>query len=238
VIQKLLELAPRPTYLEIGVAQAETFLPLRAHLKFAVDPVFGFRASWDRGFQLVTRWFRPASRHYFWMTSDVFFQRHAGFLRKHPIDVAFIDGSHSYTQSLADVANCLKYLAPGGTIVMHDCSPSSEAMAWPAGSYREVSRIRPPGFDGPWCGDVWKTIVHLRRFSEDLDVLVIDADYGLGILRPRGLGARVSVVQAVPEVAAMTYAQLDRERVTLLNLLAPDTFAPILESFRSGSRRS
>ena len=55
-----------------------------------------------------------------------------------------------------------EFLSPGGVVVLHDCNPNSATNAYPATSLEEVEKLNLPDFTGSWCGDVWKTIVHLR----------------------------------------------------------------------------
>ena len=60
-------------------------------------------------------------------TSDDFFSLDAHkVFKENKIDVAFIDGLHTYEQSLRDAVNCLKYLNKGGLHYIHDCNPQSE----------------------------------------------------------------------------------------------------------------
>jgi predicted O-methyltransferase YrrM len=44
------------------------------------------------------------------------------------IDVAFIDGDHSYEGCYADLVAVFPKLKPGATILAHDCYPSSETL--------------------------------------------------------------------------------------------------------------
>ena len=67
------------------------------------------------------------------------------------------------------------------------------------------------------CGDVWKTIVHLRATRDDLRVFVLNCDYGLGIIRPGTPGSALVGV-AVEEIADMTYRDLVRHREDYVNL--------------------
>ena len=70
---------------------------------------------------------------YFSMTSDRFFGENDSLLRDTPVDVAFIDGQHTFQQSLRDVENCLEYLSDRSIILIHDYSPTSLPMANPRG---------------------------------------------------------------------------------------------------------
>lgn len=162
------------------------------------------------------------------MTSDEFFRKKAFTLFWNGIDTAFVDGLHTYEQSLKDVLNCVKYLRRGGTIVLHDCNPTDYHMAYPAKSHAEALLARQPDPRKAWCGEVWKTVVHLRSHFSNLNVCVLDCDYGIGLIRRGVSGPPLSFSQA--EIRNMTYEELAARRAELLNLKAPE----YLSSFLNG----
>ena len=94
-------------------------------------------------------------------TSDDFFANPAA-LRGEAIDLAFADGLHLWEQTLRDVANLERHSAPASVILIHDCNPINEVTA---------ARERTTAI---WSGDVWKTVVALRRFRPDLSVVTAD----------------------------------------------------------------
>ena len=197
VVQEILNRIRGKTYLEIGVSTGESFLPIRARNKVAVDPQF--RIPRAKKLRFARNLF--SRTRYFEVASDVFFAEHAGFLSGRGVDVALIDGLHTYVQSLRDAENCLRYLNGRGVIVMHDCSPATEAEA-------------------KLCGDVWKTIVHLRAARHDLRVFVLNCDYGLGIVaRCQPEGKRLDV--PVSRISQLSYHDLARNRARYLNLKGP-----------------
>ena len=226
VVQAFLDRHLRPTYLEIGVRTGTLFVRLRARRKLAVDPTprIGF---WKR----LRWWFRnPSNRRsrVYRMTSDEFFARDPGGLRSVGLEVAFIDGLHTYAQSLRDVENCLALLNPGGAVLMHDCSPPSRAAATPALSPGEARRKAGEAWDGRWCGDVYKTILHLRSQRPDLRVGVLDCDRGIGVIRPGEAGETLEID---PErIARLDYADLERNRRRWLGLRPPESLADMLGS--------
>jgi len=196
-------------YLEIGVYRGDTFFAIRSPLKTAVDPSFTYSIRTKIGayrrnpYNLFNR--------YFSVTSDAFFQ-----VPRKSQDVIFIDGLHTYEQSLRDVENALTILKDDGVIVMHDCNPPSTSAAFPAESIEEVVSLNPKGFDGSWCGDVWKTICHLRASRSDLDVFVHDDDCGLGVIAKRD--ARTMIDLPLSQIAALQYDDLLAHRSDWLNL--------------------
>jgi hypothetical protein len=204
----------RGHYLEIGVCRGDSFLPIRARAKWGVDPAPLMTEEECRK-RRRRALLRLRDEVLFRMTSDEFFRRESRWLRRRGIDVALIDGLHTYSQTLRDVLNTLAYLKPGGVIVLHDCNPATELAATPAESYEDM-QARFPGFDGDWNGDVWKVILHLRALRPDLEAVVLDCDYGVGVVRrrPAGEGLRLSA----EEIEAMQYADLARDREGLLGL--------------------
>jgi hypothetical protein len=220
IVQSVIDRIEGRTYLEIGVRRGASFAPIRAPRKIGVDP--GLRVGWaERAGSFLSRRFSPGNgSHRFALTSDTFFHRHASLFAGAPVDVALVDGLHTYEQSLRDVENCLAHLSPRGVIVMHDCNPTTEIMALPAASVEVVRSSAPKDWDGRWCGDVWKTIVHLRTLRTDLQVFVLDCDYGVGIVRRATPSSTLELSEG--QVAALTYGDLVARRRELLDLKAPD----------------
>jgi hypothetical protein len=153
--------------------------------------------------------------HYFELTSDAFFANESDFLEQRGIDVALIDGLHTYAQVLRDVENTLRYLKDDGVIVLHDCNPALESIGYPAESIADFS-AQHHWWNLLWSGDVWKTIVHLRSTRDDLRVAVLKCDFGVGIIRKGTPDSQLTY--SAEEVAALGYADLAADRQRLLNL--------------------
>jgi hypothetical protein len=189
----------KPRYLEIGVHTGVLFLHVRATAKVGVDPNPQIPAiRWALHPNSVTR------GRIIQATSDVFF---AALTPGGHFDVIFIDGDHSFDQSLRDVDNSLTMLANGGVILLHDCNPPSAAAASPD----------PAGAgDGPWCGDVWKTIAHLRATRDDLRVRVLDTDCGVGVIE-RGESELIDLDPT--KLDDWDYQDLFADRTRLLGLV-------------------
>ncbi len=97
------------------------------------------------------------------------------FFLNNPIDmydVIFIDGLHYYKQVLKDIKNSLKILNNDGFILVHDCLPRTFA-------HQAVPRYR-----ASWNGDVWKSIVELRK-DINLDIITCKIDFGVAIIRKK-----------------------------------------------------
>ncbi len=104
-----------------------------------------------------------ATRH---QTSDEFFADNT-----ESFDLIFIDGLHHSEQVQRDIEHALERLNPEGCIVCHDMNPLSEIMQ------------KVPPESPEWTGDCWKAWVTIRTQRSDLNMFVVDTDYGCGIIR-------------------------------------------------------
>lgn len=218
VIQQLITATDAQSYLEIGVSKGGCFLNIKAPFKMAVDPLFRIPAL--RKLKYLAKNLSNFNNHYFEKTSDDFFASHKQPLSRRKPKVVFVDGLHTYEQSLRDVLNSLLFLEGGGVIVVHDCNPLKEAAGLPAKSIHEAIQ-KTAACATVWNGDVWKTVVHLRSRS-DLEVLVLDCDHGLCLIRKGTPKNPIYLTQA--EIERLSYADLERSRKELLNLQPPDYF--------------
>lgn len=220
MIKQIIEKNQTKTYLEIGVEFGTVFSKIKAKRKIAVDPEM--KISLKRKLMDLPNIFRT---RYFNMTSDEFFSRHDNLFIQEKIDTAFVDGLHTYSQSLKDIENCLKHLSKKGIIVVHDCNPQNEASA--SQSREDVKKYSEAR--GKWNGDVWKAIVYLRSVRRDLSIFTLDCDYGLGIIRK---GQPESMLDYPPEqIEKMIYQDLSENRARFLNLKDISYFEEFLKSF-------
>ena len=126
-------------------------------------------------------------------------------------DIVFIDGDHTKEQVLKDIENSLNHLSNNGTIVCHDCLPLTELMQ----SKQMVN--------GPWTGDVWKSVAKLRIERTDLDIKVINTDMGCGIIR------RGSNIPYVPNGEWENYNYFENNKNEMMNIITPDNFVKWLQ---------
>ncbi|BBZ36295.1 class I SAM-dependent methyltransferase [Mycolicibacterium confluentis] len=209
-VQRALASRPNAVYLEIGVAQGVAFMRVAADEKIAVDPAFTMSPRTRRLADAKAR-----VTHYFETTSDAFFAEQGALLERTGIDVALIDGLHTSEQALRDVENTLRHLRDDGVIVVHDCNPARASIATPADSYTDFRR-RNHWWNVNWSGDVWKAVVHLCSFRPDLQVAVLDCDFGVGLVR-RGVPESMLSFTA-EQIDALSYEDLAADREHLLNL--------------------
>lgn len=233
VIQDLINKINAKNYLEIGVCFGDIIINIDVKNKYGVDPKFqipnlevnGKETFYDSKSNLMTL---------YELESDTFFKNFAKKDLPSGLDVAFVDGLHSYYQSLKDVRNCLDYLNPNGFIIMHDCNPLNYAMSYPiVNSIEEVIELGEKGelagWNGSWNGDVWKALVHLRVEYDDLEIFTLDLDWGLGIIR-KGKSNQLKGL-TIQDIENSDYYFLEKNRNKLLNLKHPKFFKDFLLSF-------
>jgi hypothetical protein len=235
-VQQALDGRARRIYLEIGVSRGEAFRRITADEKIAVDPAFKLSA---RSRRLASA--KARATHYFETTSDAFFANETAFLDQHGIDVALIDGLHTYGQVVRDVENTLRYLRDDGVIVLHDCNPAHASIACPATSHADFLAQnhwvrRTTGWGLNWSGDVWKAIVHLRSTRDDLRIAVLKCDFGVGIIRKGFPESRLSYSAA--QIEALNYSDLVADRERFLNLKPPEYLGEFLASEAESPRSS
>ncbi len=146
IIQNIITQQKYNNYLEIGCDRNENFSKINIQNKVGVDPLRGGTLR---------------------MTSDVFFKNNTK-----KFDLIFLDGLHTYEQTIKDIDNSLKILNERGVILIHDCLP------------KKIWNQIVPRMYGHWNGDVWKAIVHSRTYNY-ADTYTCIADHGLGIIFKR-----------------------------------------------------
>ncbi len=226
VLNQLIKKNKVTNYLEIGVNRGKCLFNIKgAEKRFAVDPVFNF--SIIKKWRFILKNPDNLKNIFFNVTSDEFFNTQKVLLEKNPIDLAFIDGLHTFDQSLRDTLNTLKYLTSEGVIVLHDCNPLDEIAAYPAKDIDEARNQFSTHKDWKniWNGDVWKTIVYLRKNHPELTVYVLDTDHGLGVVLNKPSGKTLpEIFNSVENIAELSYSFLEQNRKELLDLIPVEQF--------------
>ena len=143
IIQEIINKKNYKSYLEVGCDNDENFSKIQIESKIGIDPLKGGTLR---------------------MTSDEFFiNNHQSF------DIIFLDGLHTYEQTIKDIDNGLRFLNTNGVILIHDCLP------------KKIWNQIVPRLYGHWNGDVWKAIVHSRTYGH-ADTYTCIADHGIGII--------------------------------------------------------
>jgi hypothetical protein len=197
-------LRPR-TYLEIGVEAGRSLaLALPGTRAIGIDPEPQLAAPPAPGVTVHA------------MTSEAFFARHdvRAELGGAPIDLAFIDGMHTFESALRDFIEIEKHCTPRSTILFHDGYPLDRTTA---------DRERRTKF---WSGDIWRLVLALRKYRPDLSVhTVTTAPTGLGLVRRLDPGSRVleeRFREIEREFLALDYSVLDADKRGMLAAVAND----------------
>jgi hypothetical protein len=181
IINSLISKNGYKSYLEIGCQKNKTFNNVIIDNKIGVDPVSGGTIQ-------------MSSNDYFdSLAEDVVF------------DIVFIDGLHHKEQVLKDIKNSLLHLAKNGTIVVHDCLPTSfEMQVVP----RETKA---------WTGDVWKAIVELKKTKTTIKIAVVEIDMGCGIIQ---FGKQEKLVNT----GKVDWSGFEKNKKEWLNLISWEDF--------------
>lgn len=216
-LQRIIHRLKAQRYLEIGVHMGLNLYQIVAPERHAVDPDFMIPGG---------IWELPGV-FYHTAPSDEFFATAPASLRQHGLDVALVDGDHTWRQALRDIEHCLELLAEGGVVVVHDCLPANAAEAMP--TFEQAWAHKEFSFN--WTGDVYKAIAHLRATRDDLLVAVLDCDHGVGLVRKGTPEGRLAM--SADEVAALDYAALRARTAEILNLKRPEWIETFLRGLRS-----
>ena len=133
----------------------------------------------------------PVGNPTFKMTSDAFFEQN-----KKTFDIIFVDGLHTSGQVEKDIINSLNVLNKGGRVVCHDMNPVNEKDAEP------VLRGQ-----ANWNGDVWKAWVKLKSKRTDLNMYIVNTDWGIGVIEEG-----TQDIIPIPEKLEWNYWNSNREK--------------------------
>ncbi|MBN1325336.1 MAG: glycosyltransferase [Alphaproteobacteria bacterium] len=164
------------SYLEIGVSNPyANFLSISCEKKVSVDPCLEceyFPKETIEGF-------KPFITHQ--TTSDSFFKNnHESF------DIVFIDGDHSFKQSLKDLNNALKIIPVGGFVILHDAMPNDY----------DCTQIINFNNKLPYNGEVWKTVISaISAAGKNLQIGTFPYDFGVTVIK--------KLSNKVPEIKAL-----------------------------------
>lgn len=158
-INRLARLRNSRTYLEIGVACGNTFFNVDLPHKTGVDPRFAFNAPAMVG----------SNEFLIEATSDAFFQRLPQIQQQlygapTLYDIIYIDGLHTFEQTIKDFVHTLPYSHQGTIWIFDDTVPSDPYSAL-ADSVRSLLFRHVAGLAGAsWHGDVYKCVFALHDY--------------------------------------------------------------------------
>lgn len=195
-------------YLEIGVAKGRTFFGVNVERKVAVDPKFQFDVI-NHG---------SDSSRFFEVVSDRYFVEHAGVER---FDIIFLDGLHTFEQTLRDFCNSLSFSHNRTVWVIDDTLPS-DVYSTIRDERKALQARKDAGDQGlSWHGDVFKTVFAVHDLFPCFSYCTLSTNGN-----PQTLLWRKSRKDFYPKydslelISRLTYFDL-RENISILNL-APE----------------
>ena len=203
------KLAPR-TYVEIGIAAGDSLravLPSTSVVAIDPDP------------QLATPVAANVQVHPL-PSDDYFATRDVRADLGGAVELAFIDGAHTFDQALRDFINIERHATRVSTVLLHDTYPLDRFTA---------QRERESPF---WSGDVWKLVLILKKYRPDLTVANVGAPpTGLCVVRGLDPDSRILADRhdaIVGEFMPVDYSVLGTDKAGLLNRF-PNDIARVLE---------
>ena len=197
VIQRLLDRYPDPVYLEVGVETGVTFHAIRAARKIAVDPTFQFDQAAARA-DPINR-----SSEYHEVESDIYFADIRA--RDDIFDVIFLDGLHTFDQTLKDLLSAIDCLRPDGVIVIDDIMPDSYAASLPeVERVRAFYALRPPS--SSWMGDVYRLVFFIDQYLPAFSFATMGENHGQLVMWRQPRPSTGKPATKVETIARLEYA--------------------------------
>jgi hypothetical protein len=163
------------------------------------------------------------------VTSDEYFGSIAGHDDR--FDVIYLDGLHTFEQTLRDLLNALEHLQPKGVIVIDDVRPPSFVASIPDLDVYFPVRNWLGVEDKSWMGDVYRLVWFMDTFCQQLSFRTISNNHGQAVVwRQR----RTEVPERrVADVGDLTFDRFVMEQRTL----RPTRFNAIFKLVREHVQR-
>ena len=222
VINSFLALFDRPNYLEVGVSEGETFFAVKADRKVAVDPVFRFDVDSAK--------LRNASCAFHQVPSDSYFSERIDQLDE--FQVIYLDGLHTFEQTLRDFTNAIRFLSSDGVIVIDDVVPNSYQSSLP----EQEESIRVKKFvgdpDNSWMGDTYKLVFFIEAFFPTFELRTTADNHGQAVLWRANPPRRNFRTYSAREIADLQFVNV----VTEDHIFKRKACAEIVEEFIRAQR--
>jgi hypothetical protein len=197
VMNGILSLFNEPRYLEVGVNEGVTFFGVEASQKVAVDPKFLFDVEAARREQENSRFHEIPSDSFFGRTVDSDARFH----------VIFLDGLHTFEQTLRDFCNAIAFLTDDGIIVVDDVLPNSyhASLPDPVLSRKLRDRFTPGNKDGSWMGDVYRLVFFIETFFQQFSYATVQENHGQLVVWKRRRPPTEVVPRRVEELGRLPF---------------------------------
>ena len=197
IIQPVLDLFGQARYLEIGVSHGITFQAARAAEKVAVDLQYSFdyKAAAAAADSRYVRYHEVAS--------DDYFARIKAPTTK--FDVVYIDGLHTFDQTLRDLLNAVACLEDGGVIIIDDILPTSYAASLRDFAQRDAYLAQMGEREDAWMGDVYRLVFFVRDYLPAFEYATVAESHGVLVMWKSWPAARPGTPKTVEAVARLDY---------------------------------
>jgi predicted O-methyltransferase YrrM len=88
-------------------------------------------------------------------------------------DVIYLDGLHTFDQTLRDFCNAIQFLQEDGVIVIDDVIPNSYSASIPDASTAEALKGALKDRDQTWMSDVFRRVFFFQAFPQQYDYATI-----------------------------------------------------------------
>ena len=179
-------------------------MPVQIPIKVAVDPCFIFN----------TLEHKKGGTYFLEITSDSFFKKmDSGDLsfvendstERNKFDIIFIDGYHTFEQSLKDFENSLRYSHEKTIWLIDDTVPSDAYSALPDPKMSRYKRKLAGLERGDWHGDVYKTIFAIHDNHPDISYCTLMGGNPQTVLWKAPKSERTPIFSSNSEINATNY---------------------------------
>ncbi len=219
IINAISKLYNDPSYLEVGVWQGGTFDAVSVSRKVAVDPKFDF--------DHVQRQKAESGNTYHEVTSNAYFAAHPSGANR--FDIIFLDGLHTFEQTLTDLLHAVDRVKDNGIIIVDDVIPDS----FPASmrSEGQCYQFRQLTQDNSthWMGDVFKLVFFINAYMLNWTYCTVAETHGQVIMWRQVRKEGELSAGLASEVCAHTYA----DAVLSKDLFKIKPLAQIIEDIKA-----
>ncbi|PWL22666.1 MAG: hypothetical protein DCO99_07500 [Synechococcus sp. XM-24] len=181
-------------YLEIGVARGTTFFQVNAVEKHGVDPRFRFDPCTRSS---------HSHEHYHPISSDDYFKQAIG--KEAPFDLIFLDGLHTYSQTLRDFLASQALAHPRTVWLIDDTVPTDAIAADPDLQRVQAAReAKGDQTDQTWMGDVFKLVAFIHSFCPQFSCYTVDG-HGQTVVLPKPQEEGERLFTDVSEIDRLSY---------------------------------
>ena len=217
IINQIAKLFKNPVYLEVGVWQGGTFRSVSVPRKVAVDPKFDF--------DHVEKQKIEHDSEYHELTSNDYFAIHPSATNK--FDIIFLDGLHTFEQTLTDLMHAIDRVKNNGIIIIDDVIPDSFPASMRSEGQCYQFRQNTGDSSTHWMGDVYKLVFFINAFMLNWNYFTVGETHGQVVMwrQARKEGELSSALAS--EICAKTYA----DAVLNKDIFKINPLADIIQAF-------